>query len=93
MISKRLTTTPSPSFILFYFFLTTEIDFERRGCGDFFAEYNPDVLNLNPLAKETADLGAQALLIMPYSASTSYTHRHMSVSVPGSSPMKEIKME
>lgn len=33
MISKWLTTTPSPSFI---FFLTTEIDFERRGCGDFY---------------------------------------------------------
>lgn len=35
MISKWLTTAPSPSFILF-FFLTTEIDFERRGCGDFY---------------------------------------------------------
>lgn len=32
MISKWLATTPSPSL---FFSLTTEIDFERKGCGDF----------------------------------------------------------
>lgn len=84
MISKWLTTTPSPSFIFFFFPWQLKLILKGKAV-EIFTEYNPDALNVNPLTKETADLGGWAPLIMPCSVPTSYTHHHMSVSVLESS--------